>query len=415
MKTSGERQFSGTGVGAQAEDSEGTVLVAPVPQQRPGSPFRPERLKSAATVFLCGLFLVLLWMPAFDSAFKLDNSPIPIENRAPAKLPVWGTGAQGVKGYLAGLEAYFNDHFGFRNLFIRTHGFFLRKVFGQGSVEVLIGRDQWLFYAGNRAIDCHMGVKLLSARQLNEWQALLEKRRDWLAERGIKYLFVLTPNKESIYPEYLPEWAHKEGAVTQLDQLLAHLRAHSTVEILDLRPAMIEARKNGRIYLITDTHWNHLGAFAGYRAIIQTLARQLPGMEPLGMDAFESSVSQRPGGDLARMLAQEQAMRERDFVTLTPRSELPKLEVKSDPSILPREWLPEEQPVFVENSNQKYTAVVFRDSFAEYLIPFLGHNFKRIVFIWQRPWDLKVIEHEKPNVVIDEMLERYLDWPIASQ
>jgi alginate O-acetyltransferase complex protein AlgJ len=59
--------------------------------------------------------------------------------------------------------------------------------------------------------------------------------------------------------------------------------------------------------------------------------------------------------------------------------------------------------------------VMFRDSFATYLIPFLGYHFQRSVYIWQRPWDLALIEREKPDVVIDEMLERYLDWPISNQ
>jgi hypothetical protein len=145
------------------------------------------------------------------------------------------------------------------------------------------------------------------------------------------------------------------------------------------------------------------------------LAKQLPGIEPLGMDAFEPRFTQGPGGDLARMLAQEQAMPEKELVTLTPRPYLPKLEVKSDPAILPKKWLPEEEPLSIENPSQKYKAVVFRDSFCDNLTPFLGYNFKRIVFIWQRPWDLGVIEREKPDVVIDEILERYLDWPIASQ
>lgn len=425
-----DKQQSTAGAGEEMEDSRMSTLVerrevpafakdtlTPPVYHSVGEEGRkgPERFQRAATVLLCGLFLVLLWLPAFDSAFKLDKSPVPIENRAPARFPVWGPGPQGLRQYLAGLEAYFNDHFGFRKLFIRAHGYFQRKVFRQGSPDVLIGRDQWLFYVGNRAVDYHLGTELLSVKQLRKWQELLEKRRDWLAQRGIKYLFVVPPNKESIYPEYLPEWANKAGAATELDQLLAHMRAHSTVEILDLRPPLIEARKRGRIYQITDTHWNYIGAFAGYREIILALAKQLPGLEPLGIEAFEPRSAQRPGGDLARMLAQEQAMPEKELVTLAPRPYLPKLEVKSDPAILPKKWVPEEEPLSIENPSQKYKAVVFRDSFCDFLTPFLGYNFKRIVFIWQRPWDLSVIEHEKPDVVIDEMLERYLDWPIASQ
>jgi len=367
-------------------------------------------------VLFCALFIVLLWMPVLDSVFHLDKSPTPIENRSPAKFPAWGSGIAGLRGYIAGLEAYFNDHFGFRKLFIRTHGFLAREGFRQGSTQVLIGRGQWLFYAGNRMVDCHLGLQLLSAKQLSDWRQLLEKRRQWLAQRGIKYLFIVAPNKESIYPEHLPDWADKPGAATLLDQFLAFMKTNSIVEILDLRPALLEAKASRRAYLITDTHWNYFGAFAAYREIVRTLSKQLPEMEPpMALDAFELRYSQRPGGDLARMIAQEHSMPEEEFVSLVPRPPLLPLEVKTDPAILPKQWAPGEAPHSTEQPAKRYKAVLFHDSFAEFLMPFLGYQFKRVVFIWQRPWDLAVIEKEKPDVVIDEILERSLDWPLASQ
>jgi alginate O-acetyltransferase complex protein AlgJ len=373
------------------------------------------RLKTTATLILCSAFFMLIWMPAVDSIFKLDRSPIPIENRAPAKFPAWSSGLSGAKSYLIGLEAYFNDHFGFRNLFIRTHGFLLRKCFGQGSIEVLIGKDNWLFYAGNGAIDCHLGTRLLTEKQLSNWQSLLQKRQQWLAQRGIKYLFVVAPNKESIYPDYLPDWAHKPGARTELDQLIDRLRTSTQVEVVDLRPALLEARQGRRVYLTTDTHWNQVGAFAAYREIIRNLGKQLPDLEPLPLEKFDNALSQKPGGDLAKMLAQEQAFPEKEFVTVKPGTLLPKLVFRHDPKLLPRQWGPGEEPLVVENPGAKYRAVVFRDSFAEFLAPFLSYHFQRCVYIWQRPWDVGLIEGEKPDVVIDEILERYLDWPAASQ
>jgi alginate O-acetyltransferase complex protein AlgJ len=398
--------------------SSGGVMTADAISKRSQDPApgRP-RLRRLASLLFCGSFLVALWLPLLDSIFKLDHSPVPIENREPAKFPRLASGVLGLKSYFAGLEAYYSDHFGFRKLLIRAHGRLERKVFGQGTSDVLIGRDQWLYYVANHALDNHMGSRPLTGEQLLAWRKLLETRRDWLAQRGIKYLFVAAPNKESIYPEYLPGWANKAGAVTQLDQFLAYMHANSTVSILDLRPTLLESKKNGRSYLLTDTHWNQLGAFAAYQDIIRTLANQLPGLTPLPREAFDTNYSQAPGGDLARMLAQEQAMSEPDYITFTPRSQLPAFEKKEDASILPKNWAPEEQPVVTANPQEKYSAVVFRDSFSSALTPFLGYHFKRMVLIWQRPWDFAVIEREKPDVVIDETLERYLDpsWPFPSQ
>lgn len=371
---------------------------------------KKESPSSRAGLIFCGLFLALLWLPLLDSMFKLDQSPVPVENRELASFPKLGLGLSGLKNYFSGLESYYNDHFGFRKLLIRVHGHAQTRYFKQGSTEVLIGRDQWLFYAGNYALDVHMGLRPLSEEKLKAWRSLLESRRDRLSAKGIKYLFVAAANKESIYPEQLPGWANKAGAVTQMDQFLAYMRSNSTVEILDLRPVLLEARKHARTFLLTDTHWNQFGAFAAYQEIIRTLARQLPGIEPLPLEAFSKSYSNESGADLARMLAQEQAMTEPDVVTLKPLPPLHELTCTVDTNIFHRKWVPGEEPRFTENPEQKYKAVVFRDSFSGALTPLLGYQFKRIVYIWQRPWEPSVIENEKPDVVIDEMLERYLDW-----
>jgi alginate O-acetyltransferase complex protein AlgJ len=370
------------------------------------------RICQAAPLLMAAMFMAILWLPTVDSLFKVDHSPMPIENRALAVRPVFPAELKDLKAYLAGWEAYFNDNFGFRKLFIRTHGLVQRTLLHEGSPRVLVGQDQWMYYVGNGELDDHMGLRKLKTEKLLEWQHLLEQRRDWLAKRGIKYLFVIPPNKESIYPEYLPAWANVPGAFTTTDQFLAHMKAHSDVEILDLRPALKEAKKTRRSYLYTDSHWNYYGAFMGYQTIITTLSHQLPGLEPVSIEQFDIHTEQLPGGDLAKMLAQEQSTAEKDFITLVPRPPLSAPEEKVDTSLLEKQWVPEERPCYIENPSKKYRAVVFRDSFTTNLKPFLGYNFQRIVFIWQREWNESLIEREKPDVVIDEVLERYLNWPV---
>jgi hypothetical protein len=52
--------------------------------------------------------------------------------------------------------------------------------------------------------------------------------------------------------------------------------------------------------------------------------------------------------------------------------------------------------------------VMFRDSFASALVPFLSTCFSRSVYVWSFYHDLSLITREKPNIVIDEVNERYL-------
>ena len=53
-------------------------------------------------------------------------------------------------------------------------------------------------------------------------------------------------------------------------------------------------------------------------------------------------------------------------------------------------------------------AVVFRDSFATWLIPLLSENFSRVLYSWQYTLDGDIVERELPDVVIQEMAEHIL-------
>ena len=167
----------------------------------------PEQVKLRMAVVLMLCFGVLLWLPTLDFFFGLDQTQKPDENRAIAKLPVLPASLAGLHDFPAGLDAYFRDHFGFRNRLIRWERRWKHDLFKESaSPDVIMGRNGWLFFSGDYMMEHFEGLRVFPAEELRNWQTLLEKRRDWLARRGIKYLFVITPDKQSIYPELLPEW-----------------------------------------------------------------------------------------------------------------------------------------------------------------------------------------------------------------
>jgi hypothetical protein len=79
------------------------------------------------------------------------------------------------------------------------------------------------------------------------------------------------------------------------------------------------------------------------------------------------------------------------------------------PSRLPKKWPKYTEPAVSENDNSQGKAVVFRDSFARAWYPFLGYHFKEVVYIWQDYWNAAFLEREKPEVVINEMVERFFN------
>src|SRR6185295_18217610 len=53
-------------------------------------------------------------------------------------------------------------------------------------------------------------------------------------------------------------------------------------------------------------------------------------------------------------------------------------------------------------------AVVFRDSFASRLAPYLSEHFSRVVYLWQNNFDVDAVRAERPAIVIQEIAGRHL-------
>jgi hypothetical protein len=368
----------------------------------PATEHAPSRWPDCAVI---GLFLLLLLLPWLDIAFHIDPTPPPSENRLLAAFPQRPDGMAGLKKFQSGWEAYFNDHFGCRKVLVMWHNKLKWALFEEKNARnVLVGTGGWMFASEKRMIEHFCGALQFTEPELNDWQKLLERRRDWLAQRGIKYLFVLAPDKQSIYPEYLPAWLKDLGGQTKVDQFFAHMKAHSTVEVLDLRPALLAAKKSAPVYLKTDTHWNQFGIFIAYEKVVQTLAQhQLPGLVSVALDAFDRTNRIEAGGDLVNLRGIRISMAESNAVFFTPKPELPVLE----------KFVPTGEHVMdlaiAKNPRGSGLAIVNTDSFGRGWIPFLSYQFGEVDYYWQYHLDAKQIGQKHPVVVVNEMIERFFN------
>lgn len=291
--------------------------------------------------------------------------------------------------------------------------FVMKAMKNDPKKPVLMGRDGWLFYTGDKAMEQYLGLKPFSQEQLREFAMILNGKKEYLEKRHIRYIFVVAPGKESIYPEYLPidvSMRHE----TPLDQLIAYLRANSSVEVLDLREEIRTAKRVRRVYQKTDTHWNDYGAYIAHRTITRELEKYFPAIAALKNPRYSFVVKNCEKGDLAALSAMREPLKE-DCVTLAagnrffakkvPIGSFYK-EYKIVDSLAPNPGL---LTIITERKGSALPrAVIFRDSYTYYLIPFLSENFSRVVYIWDYNLNKDFIEHEKPQVVIDQVAERVL-------
>ena len=257
------------------------------------------------------------------------------------------------------------------------------KVHGLGvsaTPRVILGEGGWLFLRPEAEANYLPADDPALDTRLDRWRAALLARRDWLAARGVRYLVVVAPEKQSVYPERLPAAERRRGP-TPLDRLLAALPADVNWRVLDLRDPLTRARADGDVYLRTDTHWNDRGGRAAAAAVLSALADWFPGVTPPAPVAMTATREFRRG-DLARLMGLDGAM-------------------------------PEQIPVAERLSARPHRdgvpgVVLFHDSFATAggFAEELADHCGRLTLTRTYGFDQAVIARERPAVVVQEFAER---------
>jgi len=358
----------------------------------------------------------MLFIPMMDEFFAFVPETTVAES-ADAKLPA-------LKADLASANAYFDrvrggfleKHFGFRGLLIKWYNYVDAYVLAStfSSSPVVVGKDNWLFLSQDgpdrNILEDFRTSPPLPEENMRWIMDDLVARRDWLAERGIKYLVVVAPNKNTVYPEKLPGGFEKATDNSQLDQLLRYIKENSTLDVVDLSPALFAEKKKHQIFYATDSHWNARGGYVGYREIMKALERYYPDMKAAPREQFAEVVYRGLPGDLAFMLGLQDQLPEERLLYVSKHDARGAV---SDAPADPHYFQPP-QASEIKGSNLP-RALFFHDSFFWELMPFLAEHFSRADYIWLNPqsghetryFNKDLILADKPDIVVDEFTERY--------
>ena len=360
-------------------------------------------VRRVVETLLIAAFLAAISLPLAGKLLPSEGSFALTENRRPAPFPTFRLSGSGwgwtVASFPRRFERYWNDSFAFRWYLIRAHSIAKLALGASPSPKVLLGQEGFLYYAAEESVDYFRGTRPFTDADLARWRDDLVRRQKWLADRGIRYLVVVAPNKETIYPEHMPPAIRPLRDESRLDQLLRDMRANSSVEILDLRPGLREAKATQRVYHATDTHWNDAGAMVASRRILEKAATWFPGIDT---SPPEGSLATRvgPGGDLARLLAMEDRFTE-EYIEWRPARP-----ARSRP--LSRQENARDVALYECPTCKGPVVVMNQDSFNENLAPFLAEHFARLALVDGTRLDEALIARERPALVIQEFVERAL-------
>jgi alginate O-acetyltransferase complex protein AlgJ len=301
------------------------------------------------------------------------------------------------------IDAFLRDHFGLRQALIRAHKDLTKPLLGLGDDSVLIGRDGRMFYLAEETVRQSAGL-VFRDRRAADATDLLASMNQALAARGIRFLVAPPPNDATIYQDDLPRWAQNPGKPTEYDLMMANLAANG-VRAVDLRPPVKEARADGAVFYMHDTHWTARGALAGFNAIVEADSHPDWRIEP---SSALGPLTIRKGGDLARMFGVADSVTESVEDLNLPAG-------KKEP------FSSDEASDYVETSDKPGpTIMILGDSFTfGYFAPMLLQHVGRVIWMNHRlcRFDWKAIDKFHPDEVWWMPNERFLvcapgAWPV---
>jgi alginate O-acetyltransferase complex protein AlgJ len=287
--------------------------------------------------------------------------------------------------------------------------------------RVIIGKDDWLYLGDRYAKTITTGRTGITAEDDDIAKNIGRATRSWeqwLKLKGVSaFRVMIVPNKNTIYPEFLPDWAQPaEESVT--DMLLANVSKEIYV---DTRPALQAAKSQFTepLYYKTDTHWNSLGAWAAFRALATKFPPSEVGMRWLSEQQVRvSRTHQGHGGDLANFLRMTQMLQDSE-VTIEVVTDDP-VETKQydfeTGSLIksggnPRIDTPM-SPLLVKAKNglNEKRVLWLRDSFGTAMAPFMTATFAEILQVHYSVVNperlVQLVNTYRPDYVFITVVER---------
>lgn len=330
------------------------------------------------------------------------------ENRMLSSFPTFSWSA--CLQYPEALNAYIEEHYSFRNTFFFLNSLLHTKVLKASALpdKVILGKQHWFYYNESNTVNDFRRMTTIDTMEMMNVVRILHSRMQWLKKRHIHFYILVPPNKERIYPEFMPSAYYPVNGVghNRLDFYKKILAQSSPVQIIDPTDSLYVAKLKKDVYYTTDTHWNLYGGFKGYQCLMTAILKDFPSLTMMREEDFEISDHFVEEGDLASMLALNSIYKRKEY-SFTFKDSTKDLGHLTSSDIILRF----DNQHILDSANLKL--LMFRDSYANYLIPFLNMHFKKAVYVWNYEFMNQLIEEEKPDIVVFESLERFLSYSMS--
>lgn len=335
------------------------------------------------------LFFLLCVLPGCAMLFSQNREAK--ANQILAPFPQIKAEGGGVNmEFFTQLNDYISENFGFRQEMITADHMLTAKLFQvSGTDKVILGKQGWLFYT--ETLEDFKGIPTMTERQYYAAARSLALMQEYFRKKGSRFLFTIAPNKNSLYPQFMPYYAQQLWNEGNAEKLEKQIRLQQ-VEYADLFYALSKEQAGAEIlYHSLDSHWNNRGAVLAYKALTERLD-----IEPEDFEKSGRSRNRTFSGDLYEMVYPKGTKKDWNFRYGHEFQYRYAEPVKDHMDI----------EIHTLCKGKKGSLVMFRDSFGNAILPFLAESFSKGYFTRQVPYDLEAASGERPDAVVLELVER---------
>ena len=303
---------------------------------------------------------------------------------------------------LIGVNEYINDHFAFRNIYLKLNSWWETSIMGKTENNgVYIGKDGYLFEKFVFGSDEEKNV-------YNNAKTIFEFAED-MKEINIPTYFILVPNSIYINKDKLPD---NVDIASQKEIInMVYENSKNTVNI-DVTDVLNENNKLNQLYFKTDHHMNSDGAYIVYNEFCKTI-----GVLAVPITNFDRiTISNNFLGTFdskAQLINQEpdEMFVYQNEVNTNIKEAI--YDKETTDSIFNEEYLKgkdkysyflngnNSKAIIKTNVNNNKKLLVIKDSYAHIMSQFLCKNYSEVHFLDPRYTNFNYVQYAKENGITE--------------
>ena len=313
---------------------------------------------------------------------------------------------------------WFNDRFFMRQNLINTY-YSLRSGFSKYYYEdktiIYNKKADFSYNKMYNSVNRFLKKDLFTQDELEIIYKNISALNTYCRKNNVELYIMLSNDKESIYPEFYPDYYIPDRNISRLEQVKELLKNVPDLKVVSPTKNLLETKSKEMVFLPYDTHLNGLGIYIEYQTLISEISKLFPNIKPIEFSETEIIQNGQKGDSIPPKKYSNEKYEYVDFIN-----------IKNANAVLYEEADFKDKSYFFkqfinEKAGNNLNLVIIGDSFHGGYLPLLAESFHNVKSLFVGHGKNFILDYnvknllfdDKPDILIIETTERFLQRLLA--